>query len=79
MFQKRLTPPANLSTAMSMMGVGPRWPSNAPMSGYTYAQLQERVNRVGNGLKTVLKVRMEERVLLFLLDRPEISTASSVR
>ena len=38
----------------------------------TYAQLQERVNRVGNGLKTVLKVRMEERVLLFLLDRPEI-------
>lgn len=38
----------------------------------TYAQLQERVNRVGNALKTVLKVRMEERVLLLLLDRPEI-------
>lgn len=38
----------------------------------TYAQLQERVNRVGNGLKKALKVRMEERVLLLLLDRPEI-------
>ena len=38
----------------------------------TYAQLRERVNRVGNALKTVLKVRMEERVLLLLLDRPEI-------
>lgn len=38
----------------------------------TYAQLQEQVNRVGNGLKAVLNVRMEERVMLLLLDRPEI-------
>src|ERR1700694_2901587 len=35
----------------------------------TYAQLAERSNRVGNGLRA-LGVRREERVLLLLLDTP---------
>ena len=38
----------------------------------SYGQLFEYVNRVGNGLKD-LGVRMEERVLLLLLDTPEFA------
>jgi benzoate-CoA ligase len=38
----------------------------------TYGQLAERVDRFGNGLKT-LGVRIEERVLLLLLDTPEFA------
>ena len=38
----------------------------------TYRQLADRVNRFGNGLKS-LGVRMEERVLLLLLDTPEFA------
>lgn len=38
----------------------------------TYAQLFERVNRLGNGLKT-LGVRREERVAMLLLDTPEFA------
>jgi benzoate-CoA ligase len=38
----------------------------------TYAQLLERVNRVGNALRQ-LGVRIEERVLLLLLDTPEFA------
>ncbi|HET6935141.1 MAG TPA: benzoate-CoA ligase family protein [Candidatus Angelobacter sp.] len=38
----------------------------------TYAQLFERVNRLGNGLKT-LSVRREERVAMLLLDTPEFA------
>lgn len=38
----------------------------------TYRQLAEHVNRFGNGLKS-LGVRMEERVLLLLLDTPEFA------
>src|SRR5437763_4981287 len=38
----------------------------------TYRQLWERVNRVGNGLRK-LGVRIEERVLLLLLDGPEFA------
>jgi len=38
----------------------------------TYGELSESVNRLGNGLKS-LGVRMEERVLLLLLDTPEFS------
>jgi benzoate-CoA ligase family protein len=38
----------------------------------TYRQLWENVNRVGNGLRE-LDVRMEERVVLLLLDSPEFA------
>ena len=38
----------------------------------TYRQLFERVNQVGNGLRT-LGVRIEERVFLLLLDSPEFA------
>jgi benzoate-CoA ligase len=38
----------------------------------TYQQLLERVNRIGSALRRELHVRMEERVLLLLLDGPEI-------
>jgi benzoate-CoA ligase family protein len=37
----------------------------------TYAQLLERVNRAGNVLRDRYKVRIEERILLLLLDGPE--------
>src|SRR5437879_8071119 len=40
----------------------------------TYRQLFERVNRVGNGLRK-LGVRIEERVLLLLLDVPEFAVS----
>src|SRR3954451_15092738 len=36
----------------------------------TYAQLAERVNRLGDALRTELDVRIEERVALLLLDTP---------
>jgi benzoate-CoA ligase len=39
----------------------------------TYAQLGERVNRFGAGLRDTLAVRMEERVLLLLPDIPEFA------
>jgi benzoate-CoA ligase family protein len=38
----------------------------------TYSQLHERVNRVGNALRE-LKVRIEERVFLLLLDTPDFA------
>jgi benzoate-CoA ligase family protein len=37
----------------------------------TYQRVLENVNRVGNALRSVLDVRLEERVLLMLLDCPE--------
>jgi benzoate-CoA ligase family protein len=37
----------------------------------TYAQLAERVSRLGNALRERLQVRIEERVLLLLPDGPE--------
>src|SRR6266478_4665175 len=40
----------------------------------TYRQLFERVNQVGNGLRT-LGVRIEERVFLLLLDTPEFAVS----
>lgn len=40
----------------------------------TYRQLAERVNRTGNGLRK-LGVRIEERVLLLLLDTPEFAVS----
>jgi len=40
----------------------------------TYRQLFERVNQVGNGLRK-LGVRIEERVLLLLLDTPEFAAS----
>jgi benzoate-CoA ligase family protein len=40
----------------------------------TYRQLAERVNRVGNGLRK-LGVRIEERILLLLLDTPEFAAS----
>lgn len=39
----------------------------------TYGELTARVNRVGNALRGALGVRMEERVLLLLLDTPEFA------
>ena len=39
----------------------------------TYAQLSQRVNRFGKGLRESLGVRMEERVLLLLPDVPEFA------
>ena len=40
----------------------------------TYQQLADRVNHFGNGLKS-LGVRMEERVLLLLLDTPDFAAS----
>src|SRR6266446_2616560 len=40
----------------------------------TYRQLFERVNQVGNGLRT-LGVRIEERVFLLLVDSPEFAAS----
>src|SRR5438128_9453274 len=37
----------------------------------SYRQVLERVNRFGNALRQALDVRIEERVLLLLLDCPE--------
>ena len=37
----------------------------------TYAELLERVNRAGNVLRERFDVRIEERVVLLLLDTPE--------
>ena len=37
----------------------------------TYAQLLERVNRVGNVLRDEFAVRIEERIVMLLLDGPE--------
>src|SRR5438067_13740537 len=36
----------------------------------TYDQLHERVNRLGNALRSLLHVREEERVVLLLYDGP---------
>src|SRR5204863_8773535 len=41
----------------------------------TYRQVLENVNRFGNALKKTLGVRLEERVLLLLLDCPEYAYA----
>ncbi|HXD17974.1 MAG TPA: AMP-binding protein, partial [Vicinamibacterales bacterium] len=37
----------------------------------TYAELLERVNRAGNLLREQFDVRIEERIVLLLLDGPE--------
>src|SRR5438874_476706 len=39
----------------------------------TYGELLERVNRFGRGLRDALDVRMEERVVVLLLDGPEFA------
>ena len=39
----------------------------------SYAQLHERVNRFGNALRNLFDVRIEERILLLLLDTPEFA------
>jgi len=41
----------------------------------TYRQVLDNVNRFGNALKTTLDTRIEERVLLLLLDCPEYAYA----
>src|SRR5690242_18146797 len=38
----------------------------------TYAQLSERVNRVGSAMRSALDVRPDERVLLLMIDGPEL-------
>src|SRR6185436_20828021 len=38
----------------------------------TYGMLQEKVNRAGSALRTELGVRREERVVLLMLDVPEM-------
>jgi benzoate-CoA ligase family protein len=39
----------------------------------TYRELAARINRVGNALRRSLGVRMEERILLLLLDTPDFA------
>ena len=41
----------------------------------TYAQLLERVNRAGNALRSQFDVRIEERIVMLLLDGPEFVSA----
>lgn len=41
----------------------------------TYAGLAEGVNRTGSALRTCLSVRLEERLLLLMLDSPEMVQA----
>ena len=41
----------------------------------TYRELQEQVNRTGNALRHELGVRPEERIVLLLLDVPEMIAA----
>src|ERR1043165_5600187 len=41
----------------------------------TYRELFEKVNQTGNALRNKLGVRLEERVLLLLLDSPEFAFA----
>jgi len=53
-------------------GRGDKIAIEAEGSRVTYRQLWERVNRVGNGLRK-LRVRVEERVLLLLMDGPEFA------
>src|SRR5712692_6016937 len=43
-------------------------------AAYSYAQVAELANRVGNGLRD-LGVDMEQRVALLLLDSPEFAAA----
>lgn len=42
---------------------------------YTYQRILEMVNRFGNALRDVLDVRIEERVMLLLLDSPPFPAA----
>lgn len=55
-------------------GRGARPAIYAPGQNYTYAQIAELANRVGNGLRD-LGVDMEQRVALLLLDSPEFAAA----
>ncbi len=52
-------------------GNGPRVAIECGDERVTYRQLLERVNRAGRALREQLDVRVEERVLLLLLDTPE--------
>lgn len=54
-------------------GRGPRVAIECGEERVTYAQLSERVNRFGAGLRESLGVRMEERILLLLPDIPEFA------
>jgi benzoate-CoA ligase family protein len=54
-------------------GCGERVAIECESERVTYAQLSERVNRFGSGLRDTLAVRMEERVLLLLPDIPEFA------
>ncbi len=55
-------------------GRGPKIAIECEEARVSYQQLCERVNRVGNGLRR-LGVRIEERVLLLLLDTPEFAAS----
>ena len=54
-------------------GRGERMAIECAEQRVTYAQLSERVNRLGTALREALDVRMEERVLLLLPDIPEFA------
>jgi len=54
-------------------GRGPRVAIECGEQRVSYAQLGERVNRFGNGLRHALGLRMEERVVLLLPDIPEFA------
>src|SRR5437016_11234422 len=55
-------------------GKGQKVAIECEAAALTYQQLAERVNQVGNGLRK-LGVRIEERVLLLLLDSPEFAVS----
>jgi len=52
-------------------GRGPKVAIECGDQRITYAEVLERVNRAGNMLRDQFEVRIEERVVLLLLDGPE--------
>jgi benzoate-CoA ligase family protein len=52
-------------------GRGPKVAIECGDERVTYQQVLDRVNRVGNALREELDVRLEERVMLLLVDTPE--------
>ena len=52
-------------------GRGPKVAIECGDQRITYAEVHERVNRAGNVLRDQFEVRLEERVVLLLVDGPE--------
>ncbi len=63
---------ANVAIEFLRQDQDPRWRGTRErIERVTYQQVLDNVNRCGNALRDVLGVRLEERVLLLLLDCPE--------